>query len=197
MTESPNKGKDSQQNVGMNNIGDEFDKLLEKTKVKVINESNSAVATTEDVDAVITTIMQNKKIANTQENYTKVLATVSHLVQIGATSPKFASTRMISDYGIEVRAGDLREACNKNGITVRKFARGIRNQVIKVAMTFNIQGNLSKNYKLENPACDNQDLIWVSDFQTFSENPAMPENVKSWLLENYRNRFRPELRREM
>ena len=48
-----------------------------------------------------------------------------------------------------------------------------------------------KGYKLENPSCDKQDLVWVSDFQTFSENPSMPENVRTWLLNNYRNRFRP------
>ncbi len=77
------------------------------------------------------------------------------------------------------------------GITARKFARGIRTIIIKVAKHDEIEGNLSKNYKLENPNFDQQDLVWVSDFQTFSEDPAMPEHVKTWLLENYRRRFRP------
>lgn len=86
----------------------------------------------------------------------------------------------------------MRESCSRAGITVRKFSRGIRNVVIKVATKLNIEGNLAKNYKMEFPTCDKQDLIWVSDFQTFSDNPAMPDQVKTWLLQNYKNRFRPE-----
>lgn len=70
----------------------------------------------------------------------------------------------------------------------------VRDDVIKVAVKHGIEGNLSKNYKLENPGFEEQDLIWVSDFQTFSDNPAMPEHVKHWLLENYRNRFRPNMK---
>ena len=138
--------------------------------------------------------MTNKKILLTQVNYNKVLATVAHLLQIGATSPKFASTKIISNYGVDIKAGNLREACSKNQIIVRKFARRIRDQIIKVAQRFNIEGNLFKNYKLENPGFDKQDLICVTDFQTFSNNDAMPEHVKAWLLENYRHRFRPNSR---
>jgi hypothetical protein len=79
----------------------------------------------------------------------------------------------------------------KNGITVRKLARGLREQIIRVAVRHNLPGNLSKSYKLENPSFETQDLPWVSDFQTFSDNESMPEHVKKWLLENYSKRFRP------
>lgn len=131
-------------------------------------------------------------MAQSQENFNKVFTTSAHLVQIGATSPKFASTRMITDYGVEGKTSDLRESCSRARITVRKFSRSIKNVVIKVATQLNIEGNLAKNYKMEFPTCDKQDLIWVSDFQTFSDNPAMPDQVKTWLLQNYKNRFRPE-----
>jgi hypothetical protein len=178
--------------VGYDNVGEGIDNLLQNSKVKVMNESSSAVATPQEIDGVIGALMTQKKIANTQEGFNKVLATCAHLVQIGATSPRFADSRLVTDYGVEIRAGELKEACKRNGITVRKFARGIRNIVVKVASAYNIAGNLSKNYKLENPSCDMQDLIWVADFQTFSENPAMPEHVRTWLLQNYKNRFRPE-----
>ena len=181
--------------IGFNNVGDGIDELLSEAKVKVSNESSSAVATPQEIDSVINTIMTNKKIPQNQKDYTKVLVTSAHLVLLAATSPKFAETRMVTDYGLDIRAGDLKEACKRNGITVRKYARGIRDQVIKVAAAYNISGNLAKNYKLENPACDTQDLIWVSDFQTFSENPAMPEHVRTWLLQNYKNRFRPDTNR--
>jgi hypothetical protein len=137
------------------------------------------------------TLITKKKLPKTQENFNKTLVTAAHLVQIGATSPKFAATRMIPDYGVDIRVGELRDACSKAGITVRKFARGIRDTVVKVAQKHQIEGNLAKGYKLENPDFDKQDLAWVSDFQTFSDNPSMPDNVRTWLLENYRNRFRP------
>nr|YP_009364203.1 hypothetical protein [Hydrodictyon reticulatum]AQU64535.1 hypothetical protein [Hydrodictyon reticulatum] len=46
-------------------------------------------------------------------------------------------------------------------------------------------------YKIENLNYSPQELVWVSDFQTFNDNPAMPEPVRIWLLENCRNRFKP------
>lgn len=177
--------------ISFNNAGRSFDQILETARVKTTAETNASVATPAEVDAIIKSILTAKKLPVTQENYNRVLATCAHFVQIGATSPKFATTRVILDYGIELKAGELREACNKNNTTTRKFARGIRDFVIKVATAFNLEGNLSKNYKLENPTCDKQDLVWVSDFQTFTDNPAMPDHVRTWLLENYRSRFRP------
>lgn len=185
----------SSDTIGYDSVGDGIDELLKESVVKVSNESSSAVATPQEIDSVVTNIMTNKKIPQSQVNYNKTLLTTAHLVQIGATSPKFAESRMVTDYGVDIRAGDLKEACKRNGITVRKYARGIRDQVIKVASAYKIAGNLAKSYKLENPACDTQDLIWVSDFQTFSENPAMPDHVRTWLLQNYKNRFRPDINR--
>lgn len=187
MAETKNEDK----NVGLGNVGDGIDKLLESTTSQKNMETSSAVATTTEVEQVVGTLITSKKLPNTQDSFNRVLVTTAHLVQIGATSPKFASTRMVPDYGVDIRVGDLRDACSKTGITVRKFARGIRDQVIKVAQKHQIEGNLAKGYKLENPSCDRQDLVWVSDFQTFSENPSMPENVRTWLLNNYRNRFKP------
>lgn len=178
--------------IGLDSVNDGIDQLLEKAKPRRSIEASSAVATQAEIEQVVEGIITGKKLPRTQETFNKVLVTVAHLVQIGATSPKFASTRAVTDYGIDVRVGELRDSCSKTGITVRKLARGIRDLVIRVAQRHQIEGNLAKGYKLENPQCDRQDLIWVSDFQTFSENPSMPEEVRTWLLQNYRNRFRPE-----
>lgn len=182
---------DEQKKLGLDNVGDGIDQLLEKATTRVTNEVSSAVATQSEIEQVVNSIIAQKKLPATQDSFNKVLLTTSHLVQIGATSPKYSATRTITDYGVDIKVGDLRDACSKAGITVRKYARGIRNFVIKVAQKHQIEGNLAKGYKLENPAADKQDLVWVSDFQTFSDNPSMPENVRTWLLENYRNRFRP------
>jgi hypothetical protein len=61
-----------------------------------------------------------------------------------------------------------------------------------VANAFKLEGNLSKSYKLEHPTAQFDDLIWVSDFQSFYDDPAMPSEaiaVRVWLLKNYSNRF--------
>jgi hypothetical protein len=178
-------------NIGLDRVGESIDQILESANHKMDDEINTAVATKEEIEKVIENLITTKKLPKTQTNFNRILVTTAHLVQIGATSPKFAATRIVSDYGIDIKVGDLRDACSRTNITVRKYARGIRNTVIKVAQRHNIEGNLSKGYKLENPNFDKQDLIWVSDFQTFSENPSMPEEVRTWLLENYKNRFRP------
>jgi len=189
---STTQGSASNVSIGINNIGDGIDQILENTTTRTTGEVSSAVATETEIDTVISGIITSKRMAQSQENFNKVFTTSAHLVQIGATSPKFASTRMITDYGVEGKTSDLRESCSRAAITVRKFSRSIKNVVIKVATQLNIEGNLAKNYKMEFPTCDKQDLIWVSDFQTFSDNPAMPDQVKTWLLQNYKNRFRPE-----
>lgn len=121
-------------------------------------------------------------------------ASIAYLLQIGTTSPKFAASRKVTEFNVELSAGELKEACNGVGLTPQKFAREIRDFILKIAAEFNLEGNLSKKYKLENPNCDKQDLIWVSDFQTFLENPSMPNHVKVWLLENFRSRCRPNMR---
>jgi hypothetical protein len=184
---------DTETSIGFEHAYEGIDSILAtvKGKIKTSPENSAAMASPQEVDKVIMELLTKKKLPATQENYNKAITTTAHLVQIGATSPKFASSRQISDYGIDLKAGDLRDACNKVGITVRKYARGIRDVVIKIANNLNIEGNLAKNYKLENPNCDKQDLIWVSDFQTFSDNTSMPEHVSSWLLLNYKARFRP------
>ncbi len=178
--------------IGFENVNDGVDKILENIKEKIKKDYSNAEATSTEINSIIKSLITLKKIPLTQENFNKVLASVAHLLQIGATSPKFAANRQITDYGVDIRAGDLKDACNKAGTTPRKLARGIKNIIVKVAAAHGIEGNLAKSYKLENPSCDKQDLIWVSDFQTFSEDPAMPNHVRTWLLQNYRNRFKPK-----
>nr|YP_009492281.1 hypothetical protein [Pseudopediastrum sp. CL0201VA]AWI68887.1 hypothetical protein [Pseudopediastrum sp. CL0201VA] len=184
------RGDGNEENVGFNNMGDGFEKVINEATSST-SETSSAIATASEINQVAIELMKMKKLPMNQMNFNKVIATTAHLVQIGATSPKYSSTRMITDYGIEIKVGELRDACNKSGITVRKYARGIRDQVIILATKYQIEGNLAKGYKLENPSCDRQDLPWVADFQTFSDNPSMPDNVRTWLLENYKSRFRP------
>lgn len=85
-------------------------KILENTTTRTTGEIRSAVAPETEVDTVIRGILASKRMTQSQENFHKVLTTSTHLVQIGATSPKFASTRMITDYGLEGKTSNLRES---------------------------------------------------------------------------------------
>lgn len=84
--------------IGIGNISDGIDQILENTTTRTTGEISSAVATETEIDTVISGIITSKRMAQSQENFNKVLTTSAHLVQIGATSPKFASMRMITDY---------------------------------------------------------------------------------------------------
>lgn len=187
-------GSNPGSNFGLDEARQDMDGILSNVSIDSVQLGGAGVASPDEINKVLKKIVADKKIKNTRENVTKVWLSVLHAVQIGATSPKYADGRTITDYGVSIKVSDLRSACKSAGITVRKFVRGVRDDVIKVAVKHGIEGNLSKNYKLENPGFEQQDLVWVSDFQTFSDNPAMPEHVKHWLLENYRNRFRPNVK---
>nr|AWI68237.1 hypothetical protein [Pediastrum angulosum] len=178
--------------VGLDGMSDGLEKILESTSIITQQpQVNSGVASKQEIETVVMDIIAAKKLSPTQENFNKILASVCHLAQEGATSPKYAENRKVEMYGVSLKVGELRNSCKKVGVTVRKLARGLQNEIITVAKRHNIEGNLSKSYKMENPNYNRQDLIWASDFQTFNENPAMPESVKIWLLENYRSRFKP------
>lgn len=66
--------------------------------------------------------------------------------------------------------------------TVRKLARSISKYAMGAAKHFTIYGNKHRAYKLQNPGASEEELIYASDFNTFSDDPAIPENVKAWLL---------------
>jgi hypothetical protein len=171
---------------------DLMEKILieSKERTEQMLAPGGGTATEKEIQDVITAILRKKKMDQTEKNRMGVRLSIAHLAQEGATSPKFAETREIGIYtGISIRAGDVREAAKNCNTTIRKLARALRKEAIKVAQTHDIEGNLAKRYKLENPDYQKQELYWVSDFQTFSEEPEMPEKVKEWLLINYNNRF--------
>lgn len=177
--------------ISLDSITDDIELVLDSTKVKSKPvDSGTGTATQEEANAVIKAILDSKKLEENKENFSKVTCSVAYLIQGGATSPKCADSKKVDYFGIELKVSDLRFACKTVGITIRKFARGIRHIIVKVAKSFGMEGNLAKAYKLENPGYDKQDLIYVSDFNTFSDDTDIPDVVKEWLLENYRSRFK-------
>ena len=151
--------------------------------------NKSGVASTQELELITENILTQIRTPNNSRNKNKVLASIAVLVQEGATSPRFSETYTCQLFHIPVSVKNVRKACVDNKTTVRKLARAIRDHAVIISSKLNIEGNLSKTYKLQYQDYQADELHWVSDFQTFSDNPAMPPRVKKWLLENYNNRF--------
>lgn len=99
-----------------------------------------------------------------------------------SVSAEFEGYRLTSKQLLEVI-----QQFKKNG-TIRQYARGIANQVHEVADSLELEGDLAQQMRLDHPDLSLGDAIWCSNFQT--RNPKCPKNVRSWLNENHKNRFK-------
>ena len=172
------------------------EEVLEASKIRSRFETKAqrnAAATKTEIVAVISEILRTKNIPITTESLTNATCAVAVLCQEGATSPKFKESRINRSFGIAISVKEVRKACTTVGVdTVRKLARGMKDKIFEISQKLCLEGNLSKLYKLDCLDYDPQDLVWVSDFQTFNRNPQMPDKVRQWLLSNYKTRFKPK-----
>lgn len=154
---------------------------------------SGGVSSREEIDNVVTKILKDKNdIEPTAKNKAAVKLAIAILAQEGATSPKFAISRNRTFGDITVYVKDVTAAAHANNTTFRRLARGLRNLAVEASTELTIEGNLAKAYRLEHPSAQFQELVWASDFQTFTDNKAMPDNVHAWLLQNFANRFKPK-----
>lgn len=123
------------------------------------------------------------------ENQVKVRLCIGALAQEGATSPRFADTRIGHYYEANILVKDIREACKKYNTTYRRLARALETHAIAAAELYDIPGNLSKAFKLDHPDATAEELRFASDYLTFTDNPKIPARTKTWLLANYNVRF--------
>ena len=150
---------------------------------------SDGIASEKEINDIAEEILRSQKVPITNTNRRKVRLAIGLLAQEGATSPRFTQTRTSSEFGITLSVKQLTELTKNRKTTIRRLARGLRTEAILAAKLFEVEGNLSKQYKLDNPTAQLQELIWVSDFQTFSNDSSMPANVRNWLLNNYNQRF--------
>lgn len=90
-----------------------------------------------------------------------------------------------------VTVDSIRKACRQEKITVRQFARGIKDKIITIMNTLGDQapeGNLARSMRLDLARVTSEEAVWASDFQTY--NSECPTRVRNWLVKNYRSRFR-------
>lgn len=71
--------------------------------------------------------------------------------------------------------------------TVWQFAWFIANDIAKIALLLEMEGDLSNQIKYEYPTLSIKELVWCSSFQT--TNPKCPSKIRNWLVKNYWNRF--------
>lgn len=171
-----------------------FSDLIQEEKAKHTNEltRSGGVATPDEIDRVVVKILTTKNLPLTLKNKASVKLCIAVLAQEGATSPKFSDARERFFGNILIKVKEIRVAALANNTTFRRLARGLRNLAIDAAREIQIDGNLSKAYRLDHPNANSQDLYWVSDFQTLTDNPSMPQEIHEWLLQNYANRFKKQ-----
>lgn len=69
-----------------------------------------------------------------------------------------------------------------NNGTNRQLARTIADEIAEIVLALNIPGDLHTQMLLEYPNLSDTEKIWCLS-------NICPENVRKWLVENYRSRF--------
>lgn len=152
--------------------------------------SGPSIATNEEIELVVNYLIEEKKLPKNQDSIERVRLNMAILLHGGATSPKSDKNKFSSFWRLTLTVRSLENAVHKvPGLTTRKVARGMRNEINSIALRLNMPGNLSKRYRMEHPTAEAKELVWAADYNTFSENPSIPENVKIWLAENLKKRY--------
>lgn len=129
--------------------------------------------------------MQKMKGLNSKE---KAMAIISGICQRGGTN-RSANT-ISTTFGIQgafANSKEFGDVCKKYGMTPRQFARTMASDIYKFAEIMQEEGDLSRQMAADYPNLSMEERVWCSNFQT--TNPDCPENVRAWLVNNFRNRF--------
>lgn len=163
-----------------------------KNDKPIIDTANPNIATPEQVRGFISSLRRRVKYDQlTKTEQDSLGPGVCELLQKGAVSPKFEKSRKSELFKGNLTAGNILDSLKDvdRGLTPRKLARSIRSEILETATVWAIPGNLSKKYSQVYPDASMNELIWASDFHTFSDDPNMPDQVRNWLIENYTSRF--------
>ena len=112
---TPTAEKISSNKVGFEQADKGMDQILENKKSKPKQDASTGVANQTEVDSIIKHIMKSKEIPETQESYNRVLAWCALHCQQGTTSPKYADSRMVVEYGVNIKVVEMRAALKAVG----------------------------------------------------------------------------------
>lgn len=163
-----------------------------KSSKPVIDTANPNSATEDQVRGFIKVVERRVELQKLSPDDQATLGPgICELLQKGAVSPKFDKSRKSELFAGNLTAGTILDSLKDvdRGLTPRKLARALRSEILEISQTWSIPGNLSKKYSQTHPDATINELVWASDFHTFSDDPNMPEEVRDWLIENYTSRF--------
>ena len=172
----------------MHNI--DFNKVTELYNANEASSSRRNVKnlnkfSTESVKKIIESIVVNLKL---NEDETAWIL-ITGVLQLGGSNQKAGNSVSftVSEYTLtSQQLNNAIKKITKNG-TNRQLARSISNEVAQIALALNIPGDLHSQMALECPNLSETEKVWCSNFQT--QNPNCPDNVREWLVANYKSRF--------
>lgn len=132
-----------------------------------------------------------EKIQNITELSTveDTMALISGLCQTGGTNRNAGLNVAFTYNDKNLSALDFQKVCKDQGQgTARQFARTMNNTIYQFAEILDVEGDLSRQMRLDHPTMTKQEAIWCSNFQ--SENSACPEIVRNWLKQDLKSRFK-------
>ena len=140
----------------------------------------------EDVVSKVMEKIQEKLSLDTIEH---AYILVAGLMQRGGSNQKAGNSVQFSYDDKTLSSQEFNKILTsvQKGATNRQFARTINRDIINIAIEFEITGDLHNQMKLEHPNLTIVESAWCSNFQT--QNPECPQNVREWLVENYKSRF--------
>lgn len=141
--------------------------------------------TKEEVTKIINLITENLNI--TDENITMIL--ITGVMQLGGSNQKASNavSYHLGAYNLSSQQlNNFIKKVIKNG-TNRQLARTLADEIAQIAIALDIPGDLHNQMLLEFPNLSETEKAWCSNFQT--QNSNCPENIRKWLVKNFRSRF--------
>ena len=149
------------------------------------NHKTSAKITEKIADKIIEEIKNKLKTESKEE----ALVLITGILQKGGSNKNAINIVKFEYNNKTLTAQELQQAIHKiqKNTTIRQFAKTIADDIAKIALLLEMEGDLSNQIKYEYPNLPLEEMVWCSNFQT--TNPNCPAKIRNWLVKNYRNRF--------
>ena len=162
---------------------------LNKIQQMATNIKKNYYKTTFIDENVITKIVEETKEKFKLSSKEEALILITGLLQKGGSNKNAANSVKFVYDNSTLSAKEFKSIIQKikKNMTIRQFAKYFANDIAKVSLLLELEGDLSNQMKYEYPNLTMEEAVWCSNFQT--TNPNCPPKIRNWLVKNYRNRF--------
>lgn len=168
-------------------ISSKYDlKKIQQMSLSIKKKSYKAIIISEaTIEKIIEQVKEKYKLCSKEE----ALILITGVLQQGGSNKNAVNSVNFTYNKTTLSAKEFQNIIHKNekSITNRQFARSIADDIAKVSLLLNIDGDLSNQMRYEYPNLTKEEAVWCSNFQT--TNPNCPPKIRNWLVKNYRNRF--------